>query len=49
MLLDSGAQPLIWAKLLLMVLDLTNVNLDPCLYQILTSVDGLKITQGLTK
>ncbi len=45
MLLDSSAQPLMLGNIGKDIVDglgLINVNFDPCPYQILTSMGGLK-------
>jgi hypothetical protein len=48
-LLDFGVQPLMLGKVVVDGLGLTNVNLDPCLYHILTTMGGSKKALGLTK
>jgi len=48
-LLDFGVQPLMLGKVVVDSFGLTDVNLDPCPYHILTSMDGLEIARGLTK
>jgi hypothetical protein len=48
-LLDSLVQPLMLGKTIIDGLGLTDVNLDPCPYHILTSMGGLKEAQRLTK
>jgi hypothetical protein len=40
-LLDSNVQPLMLGKIVINGLGLTDVNLDPCPYHILTSMGGL--------
>jgi hypothetical protein len=47
-LLDFNLQPLMLGKVVI-GLRLTNVDCDPCPYQILTSMGGLEKAQGLTK
>ncbi len=44
-MLDSDVQPLMLGKIVVDGLELTNVNLDPCPYHILTSTSGLKKAQ----
>jgi len=46
---DFGVQSLILGKVVIQCFDLTNVDLEPCPYQILTSKGGLEKAQGLTK
>jgi hypothetical protein len=41
-LLDFGVQPLMLGKTTIDGFGLTNVNLGPCPYQILTSMGGLE-------
>ncbi len=48
-MLDSNVQPLMLGKIVVDGLGLTNANLDPCPYQILTSMGGSKKAQRLTK
>jgi hypothetical protein len=48
-LLDFGAQPLMLGKATIDGLGMTNANVDPCPYQILTSMGGLEKARGLTK
>jgi hypothetical protein len=48
-LLDFGVQPLRLGKIVVDGLGLTNVDLDPCPYHILTSMGGLKKAQKLSK
>jgi hypothetical protein len=48
-LLDFGVQPLMLGKATVNGLGLTNVDLDPCPYHILTSMGGLEKTRRLTK
>jgi hypothetical protein len=48
-LLDSRTQPLMLGKAILEGLRLTDANLEPCSYQILTSMGGSKRAQGITK
>ncbi len=48
-LLDSNVQPLMLGKTIVDGLGLTDVNLDPCPYHILTSMGGLEKTRRLTK
>jgi hypothetical protein len=48
-LLDSGVQTLMLGKTIVDGLILTNADLDPCPYHILTSMGGSKKAQGLTK
>jgi hypothetical protein len=48
-LLDFGVQPLMLGKVVVDGLGLTNVNLHPCPYHILTSIGGLEKSWGLTK
>jgi hypothetical protein len=47
-LLD-GVQPLMLGKVVIDGLGLTNVDLDPCPYHILTSMGGLGKARRLTK
>ncbi len=49
MLLDSNVQPLMLGKTIVYGFGLIDVNLDPCPYEILTSMGGLEKAQGLTK
>ncbi len=48
-LLDYSARPLMLGKVIIDGLGLTDVDFDPCPYQILTSMGGLKKTQWLIK
>ncbi len=48
-LLDFGAQPLMLSKIIIDSLGLIDVDFDPCPYQILTSMGGLKKARWLTK
>jgi hypothetical protein len=48
-LLDSGAQPSMLGKVAMEGLTLTNANLEPWQYQILTSMGESKIVQKITK
>ncbi len=49
MLLDTGVQPLMLGKATIEGFRLTNANLDPFPYHILTSMGGLKKARGLAK
>ncbi len=43
-MLNSNVQPLMLSKVGIEGLGLTNFNLDPCLYWLLTTMGGLKKT-----
>jgi hypothetical protein len=49
MLLDYNVQPLMLGKVVANGLGLTNGDLGPCPYQILTSMGGSKNARKLTK
>jgi hypothetical protein len=44
-MLDFNVQPLMLGKIVVDGLGLTNANIDPCPYQILTSKGGLEKAQ----
>jgi len=48
-LLDSSVQPLMLGKMAMKGFGLTNVDLKPCPYQILTLMNELEKAWGLTK
>jgi hypothetical protein len=48
-MLDLNVQPLMFHKTRMEGLGLIDVNFKPCPYQILTSTNGSKTSQGLTK
>ncbi len=46
-LLDFEVQPLMLIKFIVDDLGLIDIDFNPCLYQILTSMDGLEMAWGL--
>jgi len=48
-LLDFGVQPLMLGKVVIDGFGLTNVDFDPCPYQILACMGGSEKARGLTK
>jgi hypothetical protein len=48
-MLNLSVQPLMLSKVKIEGIGLTNFNLDPCLYWILTTMGGLEKAQRLTK